>query len=129
MLKDFVKLIFTAKALTDVLKEKIESKAGELAFQVKNFANKTQDDNNEGTCGRKPLQEKAKVELLQLISEITHKAQINELHLKGFIKDKLTELTNNALLDSMELNDIRAEIASLKAEIEDMKTQMNLQRR
>ena len=133
MLKDFSKLFFTAKAVVDVLKEKLDSKAADLAIQAKNFANKSQDnvtsDDPLKAHDHKPLKEKAKEELLQIISDVTHKTQINELQLKGFIKDKLTELTNNALLDSIELNDIRADIASLRAEIADLKAQMSLQKR
>ena len=41
---------------------------------------------------------------------------------------KLTELTNNAILDSMELNDIRAEIAGLRAEVTDLKSQLEMKR-
>lgn len=120
MLKDLAKIILTAKAAVDVIKEKLESKACDLAIQINNFRDRVQT--SEGSPQPK-LKEKAKEELFHLISEITHKAQINELQIKGFIKDKLIELTNNSLLDSMELNDIRAEIASLRAEIADLKSQ------
>lgn len=127
MLKDFTKLILTTKAAIDVLKEKLESKAVELALQVKGFAGKTPQNsdtvNEEQKCN---LKEKAKEELSELLSEIGHRTQINELQVKGFIKDKLIEITNNALLDSAELNDIRAEIASLRAEVADIKSQIKL---
>ncbi len=123
MLKDLAKVVLTAKAAIDVIKEKLESKACDMALQINNFRDKVQHLPNETIQSK--LKEKAKEELFQLISEITHKAQINELQVKGFIKDKLTELTNNSLLDSMELNDIRAEIAGLRAEIADLKSQMN----
>lgn len=128
MLKDLAKVILTAKAAVDVIKEKLESKACDLVIQVNNFRDKVQNKTPDETI-RSKLKEKAKEELSQLISEITHRAQINELQIKGFIKDKLTELTNNSLLDSMELNDIRAEIATLRAEIADLKAQMSLQKR
>ncbi|OGI20672.1 MAG: hypothetical protein A3B68_09000 [Candidatus Melainabacteria bacterium RIFCSPHIGHO2_02_FULL_34_12] len=131
MLKDFTKLLLTAKAAVDVIKEKLESRACDLALQVKNFkdnagspkANESKDQ------PQAKIKEKAKEELFQVLSEISHRAQISEIQVKGFIKDKLTELTNNALLDSMELNDIRAEIASLRAELADLKSQINLQKR
>lgn len=129
MLKDFTKIILTAKAAIDILKEKLDVRAAEFAVQIKNFTDKKQNDSPANGQAESTLKEKAKEELFQLLGEISHKAQINEIKLKGFIKDKLTELTNNALLDSMELNDIRAEIASLRAEITDMKAQMNVQRR
>ena len=131
-MKDLTKIILFGKAAIDVLKDKLESKACELAIHVKNFADKTHnpsDNNGNHTTEGPNLKEKAKEELFQLITEITHRAQINEIQCKGFIKDKLTELTNNALLDSMELNDIRAEIASLRAEIADIKSQISLQKR
>ena len=131
MFKSFAKLILTANATLEILKEKAESKAGELFIQLKSFTNKDPEnisvkDNsslkeNVGAYGRKPL--------LDVINEICHRSQINELQLKSFIKEKLMELTNNVLLDSMELNDIRAEIATLRAEVEDLKAQMSLQRR
>ena len=129
MFKDFTKVVLTAKAAMDVLKEKLESRACDLAMQLKNFKEKgiTFPGPSERTeCN---LKEKAKEELFNLISEVTHRAQINEVQLRGFIRDKLTELTNNALLDSMELNDIRAEIASLRAEIAELKEQAQLQKR
>ena len=129
MLKDFTKVILTAKAAMDILKERLEAKASDLIIQVKMFSDKTASDSNGKEPPKCKLKEKAKEELFQIISEITHRAQINELQLKGFVRDKLTELTNNALLDSMELNDIRAEIASLRAEIADLKVQMQLQKR
>ena len=128
MLKEFAKVILTAKAAVDVIKEKLESKACDMAIQVNSFRDKVQNKSPNETIQSK-LKEKAKEELFQLISEITHKAQINELQVKGFIKDKLTELTNNSLLDSMELNDIRAEIAGLRAEIADLKSQINVTKR
>ena len=128
MLKDLAKVILTAKAAVDVIKEKIESKASDWVIQVNNFRDKVQNKPSNEPIQSK-LKEKAKEELFQLISEITHRAQINELQIKGFIKDKLTELTNNSLLDSMELNDIRAEIAGLRAEIADLKSQMNVTKR
>ena len=128
MLKEFAKVILTAKAAVDVIKDKLESKACDLAIQINKFRNKEEVENKpeEKQCN---LKEKAKEELFHLLGEITHKAQINELQLKGFVKDKLTELTNNALLDSMELNDIRAEIASLRAEIVELKSQTNQTKR
>ena len=128
MLKDLAKVILTVKAAVDVIKEKVESKACDLVIQVNNFRDKVQNKTPDEPIQSK-LKEKAKEELFQLISEITHRAQINELQIKGFIKDKLTELTNNSLLDSMELNDIRAEIAGLRAEIADLKSQMNVAKR
>ena len=128
MLKDLAKLILTAKAAVDVIKEKVESKACDWVIQVNNFRDKVQNKTPDETIQSK-LKDKAKEELSQLISEITHRAQINELQIKGFIKDKLTELTNNSLIDSMELNDIRAEIAGLRAEIADLKSQMNTEKR
>lgn len=127
MFKNLAKIILTAKAAVDVVKEKVDIKAAELLVQVRSFTKKSDNpapgNNGKAKCS---VKEKLKEELLQLISEINHKSQINELQLKGYIKDKLTELTNSALLDSMELNDIRAEIASLHAEITDIKSQMNL---
>ena len=129
MIKDFAKLILTAKAAVDIVKEKLESKACELAIQVQAFKNKSDEKPGTSESPKCKIKEKAKEELFRLISEITHRAQINELSVKGFIKDKLTELTNNALLDSMELNDIRAEIAALRAEIADLKSQSKFQKR
>ena len=124
MLKDLTKVILTAKATIDLVKEKLESKATDLAIQVKGFVDKRQN-NSTSNNGTTNIKEKAKEELFQFVSEITHRAQINEVYLKGLLKDKLIELTNNALLDSTELNDIRAEIASLRAEIADIKVQLN----
>ena len=128
MLKDLAKVILTAKAAVDIIKEKLESKACDLVIQVNNFRENIQNKSPNEAIQSK-LKDKAKEELFQLISEITHRAQINELQVKGFIKDKITELTNNSLLDSMELNDIRAEIAGLRAEIADLKVQMQPQKR
>ena len=116
----FTKTILTTTAALEILKEKAESKALELAIQIKNFTIKGSENVSK--------KEKAKLELSELVNEIHHKAQINELQLKSFIKDKLTELTNNALLDSMELNDIRAEIATLRAELKDLKEELQLQK-
>ncbi len=131
MLKDLAKLILTSKAALDIVKEKVESKAVECLVQLKQFTDKSQSNSSNGqntdkTC---KLKEKAKEELFQLLNEITHRTQINESQLRGFIKDKLTELTNNALLDSTELNDIRSEIASLRAEISDLKSELQLIKR
>ena len=132
MLKRFAKLILTANAAKDILKEKAELKAAELFIQLRNFTKK-----DSGTASTKdnlnsPLKENVRAysrkPLHELISEIHHKAQINELQLKSFIKDKLTELTNNALLDSIELNDIRGEIATLRAELKDLKEELQLQK-
>ena len=117
MLKDFAKVVLTAKAVLDVLKEKVDLKASELAIQLKEFTEKKNGEPSEPPKSK--LKEKAKEELLKLIAEISHRAQINELQIKGYIKDKLTELTNNALLDSMELNEIRSEIARLGYTVED----------
>jgi|GEM_PF-2439258 len=129
MLKDLGKILLFSKATLDVLKEKVETKAFDLAIQVKNFTDKIEPlkhNENNGHCSASTLKEKAKEELFVLIGEINHRAQINEVQLKGFIKEKLTELTNNALLDSMELNDIRSEIASLRTEISELKSELNL---
>ena len=129
MLKDLTRIIVTAKAAVDILKEKLETKSTDLLLQIKQFTDKVQSNSTSSEQPKSNLKEKAKEELFELISEITHRAQINELQIKSFIKDKLIELTNNAFLDSMELNDIRAEIAGLRAEIADMKEQIRLQRR
>ena len=129
MLNDITKFVLTAKAALDILKEKLESKACDLAIQVQAFRDKAQNSSNGAQQPECKIKDKAKEELFQLISEISHRAKINELQLKGFVKEKLIELTNNALLDSMELNDIRAEIASLRAELADLKTQLQPQKR
>ena len=126
MLKDTAKMILFAKATVDILKEKLESKAADLMLQLQNFKNGTQNNNDSAPRPQCKLKEKAKEELLNLLSEINHKTHINEVQIKGFIKDKLIELTNNALLDSQELNDMRSEIAALHAEISDLKSQMKL---
>ena len=126
MLKDTAKMILFAKATVDILKEKLESKAADLMLQLQNFKNGTQNNNDSTSRPQCKLKEKAKEELLNLLSEINHKTHINEVQIKGFIKDKLIELTNNALLDSQELNDMRSEIAALYAEISDLKSQMKL---
>lgn len=126
MLKDFTKLVLLSKAAVDILKEKLESKASEFIVQAKNFTDKSSKSpitDSKETC---KLKEKAQEEITQILSEVSHRAQINELQVKGFIRDKLTELTNNALLDSTELNDIRAEIASLHAEIADLKDKVTV---
>lgn len=131
MLKDFTKIILTAKAAFDVIKEKIESKACDLAMQANAFSDKSSQNPNgkEESDKYEDIKEKAKKELTELISEISHRAKLGGMQLKGFIKEKLTELTNDALLDSLELNDIRAEIASLRAEIAELKSELEIQRR
>lgn len=129
MLKNFTKAIFILKAVTDLVKEKVDTKAAECAIQLKKFTEKKENDNLNNEQPKSNFKEKTKEELVDLISQVNHKAQISEIQLKGFIKDKLTELTNNALLDSTELNDIRAEIASLHAEIRDIKSQLQFTRR
>ena len=126
MLKDLTQILLYAKAAVDVVVEKIESKACDLAIQVKAFSDKNIETSKNGSTPHCTLKEKAKEELMELVSEITHRAQINKVQMKGFIKEKLTEITNDALLDSMELNDIRAEIASLRAELADLKSQLTL---
>lgn len=131
MLKRAAKFVLLAKAGLEVLKEKAESKAAELFVQAKAFGqnleeSKSQDSNIKSESRVKG---KTKQTLNELITEVCHKAQINELQFRGFVKDKLIELTNNALLDSSELNDIRAEIASLHAEISDLKSQIKTAKR
>lgn len=128
MLKQATKFIFLAKAALDILKEKTESKATDLLVQARSFGQNMplgkpkQPDLSE----KLKSSEKTKQNISDLVTEIHHKAQINELQLKGFIKDKLVELTSSAILDSSELNDIRAEIASLHAEISDLKSLMKV---
>ena len=129
MLKNLAKFVLTAKAAVDIVKEKIESKACDIAIQINNLREGTQNKPDKDDSIQSKLKEKTKEELKRLVNEITHRSQINELQIKGFIKDKLTELTNNAILDSMELNDIRAEIASLRAELADLKTQVDTKKR
>lgn len=131
MLKDFTKIILTAKAAFDVIKEKIESKACDLAMQANAYSNKSSQNPNgkEESDKYEDIKGKAKKELTELISEISHRAKLSGMQLKGFVKEKLIELTNDALLDSMELNDIRAEIASLRAEIAELKSELEIQRR
>ncbi len=128
MLKDLAKLILTSKAAVDIIKEKAESKAAECFVQLKQFTDKTQTNspNEQSKC---KLKEKAQEELFHLINEINHRAQISEVEFKSFIKDKLADFTNNALLDSMELNDIRAEIAALRAEISELKSELQSTKR
>ena len=128
MFKNLAKVVLTAKAAVDVIKEKIESTVCDLAIKVNNIREGKQNNSENPDSIQSKLKEKAKEELSQLISEITHRSQINEVQLKGYIKDKLTELTNNAILDSMELNDIRAEIAGLRAEVTDLKSQLETKR-
>lgn len=127
MLKDFTKVIFTAKAALDVIKEKLETKASDWAVQVKAFTEK--NGNSPNSDFGYDIKEKAKEELIQLVSEISHRAQTEQLQLTGFLKEKLTEFTNSALLDSMELKDIRTEITSLKAEIVDLKSQLETKKK
>lgn len=129
MLKSFTKLILTIKAAGDVIKEKAETKACNLAVQLKAFKEGKENITTTFTGTKSNIKEKAKEELLKLVSEISHKAQLNEVQLRGFIKEKLCDLTNEALLDSMELNDIRAEIASLRAEVQDLKAELQLQKK
>ena len=128
MFKNLAKVILTAKAAADVIKEKIESTVCDLTIKVNNIREGKQNNPENADSIQSKLKEKAKEELSELISEITHRSQINEVQIKGFIKDKLTELTNNAILDSMELNDIRAEIAGLRAEVTDLKSQLEMKR-
>ena len=126
MIKDLTNIALFAKAIIDIAKEKIELKTAEMLIQVKTFADKDKNKESLGEQVQTRLKEKAKEGLTQLLSEINHRAQISQTNFKSYIKDKLTELTNNALLDSVELNDIRAEIATLRAEIADLKVEKEL---
>ena len=128
MLKNLAKVLIKAKAVADVLKDKLELKAANFTIQPNGSPNKS-FQNFTGFNGDSNLKEKAKEELVELLSEINYRAQINETQLKGLIKDKLVELTNNALLDSAELNSIRSEIAGLRAEVAEMKTEMQILKR
>ena len=124
MFDQLAKLILTVKAACDVIKEKAESKALDLAMQVNNFRQNASKGTNSFEGQKCHFKDKLKEELLHLITEINHRAKLKELNLKGVLKQKLIDLTNNALLDSMELNDIRAELASLRAELAELKSQI-----
>ena len=114
MLRPLVKIIFLVSAAFEVTRERIEdeldawtTKAGEAKTSSSDRLNETRD--------------KFKQVLSEATQNVWQRSEILETQVREKIRRQVADFSLGALGDSTEINELRAEIATLRAEISELK--------
>lgn len=114
MLRPIVKIIFLISAAFEVTRERIEDELDAWTARAGEARSSSQDRLNE-----------SKDRLKQVISEATQniwqRSEVLENQVREKIRRQVADFSLGALGDSTEINELRAEIATLRAEISEIK--------
>lgn len=114
MIRPLVKLMFLAKAAFEVGRERLEDCVDALTAKATEYK-------SSGTDKVTDVKEKLKEQVNELSQNIWNRSEILEGQVKEKIRRQVADFSLGALGDATEINELRAEIATLRAEISELK--------
>ncbi|MCW5821660.1 MAG: hypothetical protein KIT34_02595 [Cyanobacteria bacterium TGS_CYA1] len=114
MIRPLIKLLFLAKATFEVGRERLEDCVDALTAKATEYK-------SSGTDKVSDAKEKLKESVNEFSQNIWNRSEILEGQVKEKIRRQVAEFSLGALGDATEINELRAEIATLRAEISELK--------
>lgn len=114
MIRPIVKLFFLAKASLEVGRERLEDCLDAVTARASEYKSNGSDKVSEA---RERVQQVAN----ELSQHIWQRSDILESQVREKIRRQVADFSLGALGDSTEINELRAEIATLRAEISELK--------
>ena len=115
MIRPVVKLFFLTRAAFEVARERVEDALDSLTARAGEYK----------SSGTDRLQE-TKDKVTQIAGEVSQhiwqRSEVLEGQMRERIRREVADFTLGALGDTTEINELRAEIATLRAEINELKT-------
>lgn len=114
VIRPLVKLMFLAKAAFEVGRERLEDCVDALTAKATEYKSSSTDKVTDA-------KEKLKETVNELSQNIWNRSEILEGQVKEKIRRQVADFSLGALGDATEINELRAEIATLRAEISELK--------
>ena len=115
VLRPLIKLFFLASASLEVAREKIED-------AVDSFTARAGEAKSSGSEHFQETKDKVKEMVSECTQNIWQRSDVLESHVREKIRRQVADFSLGALGDSTEINELRAEMATLRAEIAELKS-------
>lgn len=115
MFRPVIKLFFLARATYEVGRERVEDAIDSVTAKAGEYKSTGNDQLNEMT-------DKAKQVLGEMTQNVWQRSEVLENQTRERIRRQVADFSLGALGDTTEINELRAEIATLRAEISELKS-------
>lgn len=115
MFRPVVKMLFLAKAAFEVGRERVEDVLDTVTA-------KTSEYKSQGTEKLSEQKEKVKEVAGEVYQQVWQRSEVLEGQVREKLKRQVADFSLGALGDSSEINELRAELATLRAEIAELKS-------
>lgn len=110
-----VKVLFLAKAAFEVGRERVEDALDSVTAKVCEYKSQGSERLNEG-------RDKAKEVAGEVYQQVWQRSEVLESQVREKLKRQVADFSLGALGDSTEINELRAELATLRAELAEIKS-------
>jgi len=114
VLRPIIKIIFLVGAAIEVTRERLEDELDSWTARAGEARSNNSDRMNE-------TRDKFKQMLSEATQNVWQRSEVLETQVKEKIRRQVADFSLGALGDSTEINELRAEIATLRAEISELK--------
>jgi hypothetical protein len=118
MLHQLFKGIYLGLATADVTRDAVEQGANKLVSLVIGAE-------HDGVNGLELIREHLKSAFDETWKQVLQRSNILERKFRDMVRSRITEITEDALSDSTEIDDLRAQLASIRAELSELKLRTN----
>ncbi len=115
MLRPMIKLFFLGRAAFEVARERVEDAVDSLTAKAGESKSSASDRVNE-------YKDKAKEVAGEISQNVWQRSEVLESQVRERIRRQVADFSLGALGDTTEINELRAEIATLRAEISEIKS-------
>lgn len=115
MFRPAIKLFFLARAAYEVGRERVEDALDSVTAKAGEYKSSGNDRLQDAT-------EKGKQILAEVTQNVWQRSEVLETQTRERIRRQVADFSLGALGDTTEINELRAEIATLRAEISELKS-------
>lgn len=112
--RPLVRVIFLARATFEVGRERVEDAIDALTARASEAKSTSEEKLSEG-------QDKVKQVASELYQQVWQRSEVLESQVREKLKRQVADFSLGALGDATEINELRAELATLRAELNDLK--------
>lgn len=112
--RPLVRVVFLARAAFEVGRERVEDAIDALTARASETKETTEEKLHEG-------QDKVKQVASELYQQVWQRSEVLESQVREKLKRQVADFSLGALGDATEINELRAELATLRAELNDLK--------
>ncbi|PZM82695.1 MAG: hypothetical protein DKT66_11925 [Candidatus Melainabacteria bacterium] len=115
MLRPMIKLFFLGRAAFEVARERVEDALDSLTAKAGEYKSTGSDRVHE-------YKDRAKEVASEISQNVWQRSEVLESQVRERIRRQVADFSLGALGDTTEINELRAEIATLRAEISELKS-------